>query len=327
MHDKAYSLVFSGLNIQSSVKVYHSLKEFTKLPNAVVTTGTFDGVHIGHRKILKRLSEVAKRFNGETVLFTFNPHPRLVLQPDMDLRLITTLEEKVALLREAGLQHLIIYPFTREFSRTGSLAYVRNILVNAIGAKKLVIGYDHHFGRNREGSFEHLKEFGPVYGFDVEEIPAQDVDDVKVSSTKIREALAGGEIALANTYLASEFMVSGFVVKGNRLGHELGYPTANIELADEHKLIPADGVYAVKAKLLHNGSTFHGMCNIGHRPTVSGVGKTIEVHLFDFDADIYGEQLRLYFVERIRSEKKFDSLDALKNQLKQDEVACRNLLG
>jgi riboflavin kinase/FMN adenylyltransferase len=308
------------------LKVYHSLTDFKKLPNAVVTTGTFDGVHIGHRKILKRLSEVAERVDGETVLFTFNPHPRLVLQPDMDLRLITTLEEKVELLREAGLQHLIIYPFTREFSRTGSLEYVRNILVNAIGAKKLVIGYDHHFGRNREGSFEHLKEFGPVYGFDVEEIPAQDVDDVKVSSTKIREALAVGAVALANSYLASAFMVSGFVVRGNRLGHQLGYPTANIELADEHKLIPADGVYAIRAKLLHTGQSFTGMCNIGHRPTVSGVGKTIEAHLFDFDGDLYGEHIRLYFVERIRDEVRFADIDALKAQLKHDETTCRALL-
>ena len=269
---------------------------------------------------------MAKRIDGETVLFTFNPHPRLVLQPDMDLRLITTLEEKVELLRDAGLQHLIIYPFTREFSRTGSLEYVRNILVNAIGAKKLVIGYDHHFGRNREGSFEHLKEFGPVYGFDVEEIPAEDVDDVKVSSTKIREALASGEVALANSYLASEFMVSGFVVKGNRLGHQLGYPTANIELAEEHKLIPADGVYAVLAKILPSGQVLNGMCNIGQRPTVSGIGKTIEAHLFDFEGDIYGEHVRLYFVQRLRDETRFADIEALKAQLKTDETICRALL-
>lgn len=266
------------------------------------------------------------RINGETVLFTFNPHPRLVLQPDMDLRMITTLEEKVDLLRESGLDHLIIFPFTRDFSRTSSLEFVRNILVNAIGAKKLVIGYDHHFGRNREGTFEHLKEFGPVYGFDVEEIPAQDVNDVKVSSTKIRNALLEGEVALAKEFLQSAFMVTGFVVKGNRLGHELGYPTANIELADEHKLIPADGVYAVRVKRLQSGEMLKGMCNIGHRPTVSGTGKTIEVNIFDFEADIYGEQVRLFFEKRIRDEQRFTGIDALKAQLQQDEITCRAIL-
>ena len=191
------------------MKVHHSLHDFKAIDNAVVTTGTFDGVHIGHRKILQRLREVANKHEGETVLFTFYPHPRLVLNPDLDLRLITTLEEKVELLEKAGLDHLIVHPFTQEFSRTSSLEFVRNILVNAIGAKKLVIGYDHHFGRNREGTFEHLKEFGPVYGFDVEEIPAQDVDHVKVSSTKIRQALLDGDVQRANMFLASSFMLTG----------------------------------------------------------------------------------------------------------------------
>lgn len=306
------------------MKVYHALEEFTKLPNAVVTTGTFDGVHIGHRKILSRLKEVAQRTGGETVLFTFNPHPRLVLQPDLDLRLITTLEEKVLLLREAGLDHLIIFPFTQEFSRTSSLAFVRNIIANTIGAKKLVIGYDHHFGRNREGSFEHLKEFGPVYGFEVEEIPAQDVDDVNVSSTKIREALALGDVALAKNYLQSPFMLSGFVVKGNQLGHTLGFPTANVEVTNPHKIIPADGVYAVQVKCLQNGETYRGMCNIGHRPTVGGQHKTVEVNIFDFDKQIYGEPIRLFFEHRIRAEHRFDNLDALRQQLKKDEKQARH---
>ena len=309
------------------MKVYHSLHDFKKVKNAVVTTGTFDGVHVGHRKIINRLQEVARRVEGETVLFTLYPHPRLVLQPDLDLKLITTLSEKVDLLMEAGLDHLIIYPFTQEFSRTSSLEFVRNILVNAIGAKKLVIGYDHHFGRNREGSFEHLKEFGPVYGFDVEEIPAEDVDDVKVSSTKIRAALLEGDVSLANRYLNSPFMISGFVVIGNRLGNEIGFPTANIELAEEHKLIPCDGVYAVRAKRLETGEMLLGMCNIGHRPTVQGIGKTIEVNLFDFKQDIYGEHLRLYFVERIRDEQKFENIVALKAQLANDEIRSREILG
>ncbi len=309
------------------MKVYHSLNDFEQVANAVVTTGTFDGVHVGHRKIIGRLQEVANRIGGQTVLFTFYPHPRLVLQPDADLKLITTLEEKVQLLEEAGLQHLIIHPFTQAFSQTTSLEFVRNILVKGIGAKKLVIGYDHHFGRNREGSFEHLKEFGPVYGFDVEEIPAEDVDHVKVSSTKIRKAIEDGDIALANRFLNSLFMLSGYVVKGNRLGHQLGYPTANIELTEAHKLIPKDGVYAVRAQLLEGGRQLKGMCNIGKRPTVQGTTKTIEVHLFDFNEDIYGEPLRLFFVERMRDEQKFDDLEALKKQLMHDEKRSREILG
>jgi len=320
-------LVFSGHEYnEHPLKVYHSLKEFIPVKNAVVTTGTFDGVHIGHRKILDRLQEVAERIDGETVLFTLYPHPRLVLTPDLDLKLLTSLEEKVELLEKAGLDHLIVYPFTQEFSRTSSLEFVRNILVNAIGAKKLVIGYDHHFGRNREGTFEHLKEFGPVYGFDVEEIPAQDIDHVKVSSTKIRQALLDGDVAKANSFLNSQFMITGFVVKGDRLGHQLGFPTANIELIDEHKLIPADGVYAVQAKRLDKVEIINGMCNIGVRPTVSGTAKTIEVNLFDFDQDLYGEHMRLYFIDRIRDEIKFENLDALKNQLKEDEQRIRQIL-
>ncbi len=293
----------------------------------MVTTGTFDGVHVGHRKILNRLQEVALPIDGETVLFTFDPHPRQVLQPDFDLPMITTLEEKIALLRSTGLEHLIIFPFTREFSRTSSLEFVRNILVNTIGAKKLVIGYDHHFGRNREGTFEHLKEFGPVYGFDVEEIPAQDVNDVKVSSTKIRNALLAGEVHLAKEYLGAAFMLCGFVVKGNRVGHTLGFPTANVGLTDNRKLIPADGVYAVHVIMQSTGKTFKGMCNIGQRPTVLGTSRTIEVNIFDFKSDIYGEKVCIYFEKRVRNEERFPTVMALKAQLEKDEITCREILG
>lgn len=308
------------------MKVYHSIDEFETLPNAVVTTGTFDGVHIGHQKIVQRLTEVARQTGGESVLLTFHPHPRTVLHPDLELKLITNMDEKAELLKKYGLDHLIIHPFTREFSRTTSLDFVRNLLVKKIGAKKLVIGYDHHFGRNREGSFEHLKEFGPVYGFDVEEIPAQDVDDIKVSSTKIRKALEEGNVEAASQYLGHAFFLTGFVVKGNRLGHTLGYPTANIELHDSNKLIPADGVYAVSVVRLEDDSTHHGMCNIGHRPTISGSEKTIEVNLFDFEDDLYGEKLRLAFGKRIRPEKRFENLDKLKEQLAKDETQCREYL-
>lgn len=306
-----------------TMKVYHSIEEFNTLECAVVTTGTFDGVHVGHRKILQRLDEVAKANNGESVLLTFHPHPRTVLQPDMELKLLTNLEEKISLLEEAGLDHLIIHPFTLEFSRTSSLEFVRNLIVNKIGAKHLVIGYDHHFGRNREGSFEHLKEFGPVYGFDVEEISAQDVDDVNVSSTKIRQALHDGDVETAHSFLTYPYHITGWVVKGDQIGNTIGFPTANLEINDVHKLIPSDGVYTVEVK--RGNDTLLGMCNIGHRPTVHGTERRIEVHLLDFEGDLYGEKLVVLFHHRIRSEKKFDSVEELKSQLQQDELEARRL--
>lgn len=309
------------------MKVYHSIDEFNTCSNAVVTTGTFDGVHVGHRRILQRLVEVAKQVNGESVLLTFHPHPRTVLQPDLELKLLTNLDEKIRLLEATGLDHLIIHPFTLDFSRTSSLEFVRNLIVNKIGAKHLVIGYDHHFGRNREGSFDHLVEFGPVYGFDVEEIPAQDVDDVKVSSTKIRAALSEGDVESAAAYLTYPFLLTGRVVKGDQIGQTIGFPTANLEINDPNKLIPADGVYAVKVNFPQRSDELAlGMCNIGHRPTVHGTERRIEVNILDFDGNLYGEKLVIEFVSRIRSEQKFESVDELKNQLKKDEEDARRAL-
>tara|TARA_B100000795_G_scaffold227502_1_gene183883 strand:+ start:214 stop:1131 length:918 start_codon:yes stop_codon:yes gene_type:complete len=299
------------------VKIYHSLEEFEKIENAVVTTGTFDGVHIGHYKILDRLKEIATSIKGETVLLTFFPHPRMVLFSDNDLKLITTKNEKIALLEEAGIDHLIIHPFSREFSRLSSVEFVRDILVNKIGTSRLVIGYNHHFGRNREGSFEHLKEYGPVYGFQVEEICAQDIDAISVSSTKIRKALESGDISTAKDYLTHNFHLSGIVVKGNNLGHKLGFPTANLKIVDSHKLIPANGVYLVTVSV--RNQDYKGMLNIGLRPTIDGEEKTIEVHILDFDTNIYGEEITLTFESWIREERKFESLDALKAQLELDK--------
>jgi len=304
------------------VKIYHSIEEFQKVKNAVVTTGTFDGVHIGHQKIIKRLRQVADEIGGETVLLTFFPHPRMVLFSDNDLKLINTKNEKIALLEKEGIDHLIIHPFSREFSRLSSVEFVRDILVNKIGTSRLVIGYNHHFGRNREGSFEHLKEYGPVYGFQVEEIPAQDVEEIKVSSTKIRKALDEGNVKTAKEYLTHDFTLTGIVVKGNHLGHELGFPTANIKVMDSHKLIPANGVYAVR--VLVHGKEYKGMLNIGVRPTVDGTEKTIEAHVIDFDEDIYGEEITVLFDDWIREEQKFDGLEALKEQLEKDKSAVLN---
>lgn len=308
------------------MKIYQGIEQFEKLEKAVVTTGTFDGVHIGHRTILNRLIEVAKKMKGESVLLTFYPHPRMVLQEDAELRLLNTIDEKTQLLEKAGIDHLIIHPFTKEFSRTTSLEFVRDLLVNQIGTKKLVIGYDHHFGRNREGSFEHLKEYGPVYGFEVEEIPAQDIDDVNVSSTKIRKALVAGDVKTANNYLGHNFQLNGIVVHGNKVGRELGYPTANIDLQNKYKLIPAEGIYAVKVRL--EDKSYNGMLNIGRRPTInSGNGEiSIEVNIFDFKKEIYGEKIQLELIERIRDEKKFDSKEELIAEMQKDQVKCERIL-
>ena len=307
------------------MKVFHSIKDFEKVKGAVVTTGTFDGVHIGHRKIINRLNEIAEKIGGESVLLTFHPHPRMVLFPDdHGLELITTMDEKIQLLEEAGVQNLIIHPFTREFSRTTSLDFIRDILVNKLGTSVLVIGYDHHFGRNREGSFEHLRESGPLYGFQVEEISVQDVDDVAVSSTKIRKALLVGDVAIAAKYLSHPYPLSGVVIHGDKLGRKIGFPTANIEVLDDIKVIPANGVYACYVYL--NGEKLKGMLNIGTRPTVNGAERRIEVHVLDYDADFYGQQLTLHIIDRIRDEKKFDSVEELSARLMVDKNLTNNIL-
>ena len=290
----------------------------------MVTTGTFDGVHFGHQKIIDRLKSVATKIGGESVLLTFHPHPRMVLFPDdEDLKLLSTREEKIKRLESAGLDHLIIYPFSRKFSRRTATEYVRDLLVNEIGVKTLVIGYDHQFGRNREGSFEQLIELAGIYDFKLEEIPAQELDDVKVSSTKIRNALLKGDVKTASKYLSHDYKVSGIVVKGRQLGRKLGFPTANISVLDRYKLIPGDGVYAVNVKV--NKGNFKGMLNIGYRPTVGGLYKaTMEVNIFEFNENIYGHFIGVEFVKRLRDEIKFDSVEELKIQLELDKIQALN---
>jgi riboflavin kinase/FMN adenylyltransferase len=240
-----------------------------------------------------------------------------VLQPDVELKLLTSLEEKIGLLEQTGLDHLIIHPFTKEFSRTPSLEFVREILVNQIGVKQLVIGYDHHFGRNREGSFDHLKEFGPIYGFEVEEIPALDIDAVNISSTKIRAALTDGNVELAATYLGHPYIIGGEVIKGDQIGRTIGFPTANLDINFQHKLIPADGVYAGYVRL--NGQHHKAMANIGRRPTVGSTRRSVEIHLLDFDGDLYGQHLHFAVGHRLRDVLNFNGLDALKAQLALDK--------
>ncbi|MBL7857060.1 MAG: bifunctional riboflavin kinase/FAD synthetase [Cyclobacteriaceae bacterium] len=307
------------------MKIYHGLDDFSRLPYAVVTSGTFDGVHVGHQKILARLREIASKNNGETVVITFWPHPRLVLHPEEEsLKLLNTFEEKAELLKAQGIQHLIRIPFTKEFSQLSSEEFIQQILVQTIGTKKLVIGYDHRFGKNREGSFEQLKLDGPQYGFEVEEIPRQDVDHVAVSSSKIRQALKTADIETATHFLGTPYGITGRVVKGDKLGRLLGFPTANIEVDTKYKLIPADGIYAVTVN--YENAVFGGMLYIGNRPTVNGSKRNIEVNIFEFDKTIYGEALTIYFHKLIRSDSKFQDLDALKFQLQRDKVAAQALL-
>jgi len=307
------------------VKIYHGIEEYRKVKNPVVSVGTFDGVHLGHSKILERVVRLADECEGESVVITFHPHPRLVIHPDSkNLKFINTLEKKYELIGKNGIDHLVIIPFTVEFASTGAENFIKKILLEKIGVHKLVLGYDHHFGKNREGSFEELLTLAKDLDFGVEQIPVQDINDIAVSSTKIRNALKEGNIVLANTLLGYEYSITGTVVGGQKIGRGIGFPTANIELNDEYKLITAIGVYACRVKW--GNKSFLGMSNIGHRPTINNGDLTIEVHIFDFDEEIYGETITIYFVDRIRDEEKFESLDALRQQLIQDQETVKKRL-
>jgi len=307
------------------VKIYHSISTFNSTEKtSIVTIGTFDGVHIGHQEIIKNLVKSASNTNNKSVILTFFPHPRMVLQKGTNLKLLTTLQEKIVLLEKTGLDFLIIEPFTKDFSRYTALDFVRDILVQQLKLKKLVIGYDHHFGRNREGNFEQLKEYGIVYGFDVEEIPAQDIQNIAVSSTKIRKALEEGNIEKANSYLGYEFMLTGTIIHGRGLGQKWNYPTVNIHIEETYKLIPKSGVYIIKTSI--NNNHIFGIMNIGYRPTIDGKHQTIEVHLLDFNADLYGENIQVQLVYRLRDEQKFVSVDELFAQIKRDESNARKLI-
>lgn len=307
------------------MKIYRDLTDFRSIGKPVLTTGTFDGVHQGHQQIIHRLKEIAQRESGSSVVLTFSPHPRKVLFPDDSLKLLSTEEEKIARLESCGVDHLIFYPFTREFSQISSLEYVRDLLVTAIGIHTMVVGYDHHFGRNRQGDFLQLSEFGATYGFRVEEIPAWEIDQVNVSSTKIRQALASGDIEVANKYLGYRYSIKAKVVPGRGLGRQLGFPTANLEVECQDKLIPGPGVYAVLILLGH--TTYKAMMNIGYRPTFADSdGLHLEAHIFGLDQEIYGEVLTLKFVGRLREETRFDSAEELKARLLQDSLDAKQIL-
>jgi riboflavin kinase/FMN adenylyltransferase len=307
------------------VHVYHHISELAGLTNTIVTIGTFDGVHLGHQKIIRHLVELKKKQGGEIVLFTFAPHPRKVLFPEQtDLKLITTTEEKCDLLQQFGVDHVLVFPFTKAFSQMNAQNYISDIIAKGLKTKTLVIGYDHRFGSNREGNIDTLKELAPVYGFRVEEIPAQEINQLNISSTRIRKAIDEGDIQTANEFLGYSFFVTGTVVKGKQLGRTIGYPTANIFVDNADKLIPKIGVYAVKVVLKE--MTYKGMLNVGINPTTDSDNNIkIEVNIFDFDQDIYGETLKVEFVKRIRNEEKFANLDELKQALANDKIACSHV--
>jgi len=282
----------------------------------VTTIGTFDGIHIGHQKILKQVVQLAEAKGYIPVVLTLFPHPRMVLQKDDSIKLLNTIEERIELLKTFGIKEVIVKKFTKEFANLSAQDYVKQILVDELNTKQIVIGYDHHFGKNRSANITDLKAFAKLYDFKVEEISAQDIKDVTVSSTKIRTALNQGEVDLANSYLGYNFFITGTVIKGKGLGRTINFPTANINITATYKLIPSDGVYVVKSKI--EDKTVFGMMNIGTNPTVNGKTRSIEVHFFNFNKDIYNSELKIEFLKRLRSEEKFENLEALKTQLKKD---------
>lgn len=321
------------------MKIYNNLSDFKKLDNAIVTIGTFDGVHFGHQKIIKQLVQKAKADNGESVILTFFPHPRMIIDPEnQDLKMINTINEKAEILKGLGVDHLIITPFTRDFSNQLPEDYIKNILVDHIGTKHLIIGYDHRFGKDRSGNLNVLKAAGIHFGFTVEEIMEQDIHDVAVSSTKIREALLAGDVGLANDYLGYPFSIFGRVIKGDKIGRTIGFPTANIFVEETYKLIPSDGIYAVTVEMSPEfneelGSTsghptsdsglltYKGMAYIGQRPTINGMTRNIEVNIFDFNQEIYGQDIKMNFLKFLRHDVKFTGLEALTVQLQKDKEA------
>lgn len=300
------------------MEIVQSIPKYDKSRAAVVTIGTFDGVHIGHKKILDRVIRHAAKSGLYSTVLTFFPHPRMVLQQDSGLKLLNTLDEKITILEQTGLDCLVIHPFTKEFSRLTAEEFVVGKLVNGLNTKKVIIGYDHRFGRNRNADIKDLHEYGDELGFEVEEIPAQEINEVSVSSTKIRRALEDGDIPTANRYLGYPYMLTGKIKKGKGLGRTLDFPTANLKIAEAYKLIPKNGAYVVKSKL--DGTTLFGMMNIGVNPTVDGKNRSIEIHFFDYSKDLYGKTLRIDVLHRLRDEQKFDSLDALRQQLDRDRV-------
>lgn len=306
------------------MRIFDNLKSYSSEKESVLTIGTFDGIHIGHNKILKTLVEESKKNKLSSLIITFFPHPRMILQKSNEIKMIDTIDEKIHLLEKAGIDNLIIHPFDHNFSKIRAKDFVEDILVNKLKIKQIIIGYDHRFGKDREASVEDLKKFGLDYMFNVNEIPAQEIDSIAISSTKIREAILTGEIKKCNEFLGRNFMLTGKVVYGEGLGKKINFPTANIKIKENYKIIPKNGVYLVKTTL--NSNIYFGMMNIGVRPTVGGKNKSLEIHFFNFKDNIYNKTISIEIISKIRDEEKFSSIDELKIQLKKDEEFCLRII-
>ncbi|MFV8322026.1 bifunctional riboflavin kinase/FAD synthetase [Flavobacterium sp. LB3P21] len=299
------------------MKIFHSINDFSSTKKTILTLGTFDGVHIGHKKILKKITQNTENQKYESLVLTFFPHPRMVLQEHSDIKLLNTIDEKIDLLEKIGIENLVIHPFDEAFSRLTAEEFVSNILVDRFHIQKIIIGHDHRFGRNRTANIDDLIAYGKEYGFEVEQISVQEINDISVSSTKIRNAILEGDMALANDYLGYDYFLTGSIVKGKQLGRTIGFPTANLKIEESYKLIPQNGVYIVKSII--DGQSVFGMMNIGFNPTVDGQKQTIEIHYFNFNADLYNQKISVSILQRIRSEQKFESVELLKEQLEKDK--------
>ena len=304
------------------MKTIHGIENFPADEASIVTIGTFDGVHLGHQQILKQLTDTSRKSRLKSVLLTFFPHPRMVLQPDISIRLIQTIQEREKALKNIGLDYLVIHPFSIAFSRLSADDYVKQILVEQLNVRKVVVGYDHRFGRNRTASLEDMYHYADIYDFEVIEIDAKKIDSTAVSSTKIRNAIDQGNIERANTYLGQPFTLEGMVVHGDKRGRELSYPTANIDLHNQHKIVPKQGVYLVKSKL--KGRVVYGMMNIGTKPTFDTTMPSIEVHFLDWNGDLYGQAVQVELLKWVREERKFSSVEELQTQIQADEQYCRS---
>nr|WP_315175425.1 bifunctional riboflavin kinase/FAD synthetase [uncultured Flavobacterium sp.] len=306
------------------MKIFHSINDFSSPKKTILTLGTFDGVHIGHKKILEKITQNTENEKYESLVLTFFPHPRMILQEESAIKLLNTITEKIDLLEKTGIENLVIHPFDESFSRLTAEEFVREILVEQFHIQKIIIGHDHRFGRNRTANIDDLIDFGKKYGFEVEQISAQEINEISVSSTKIRNALEEGDIVLANKYLGYEYFLTGTIIKGKQLGRTIGFPTANLKIEENYKLIPRNGVYIV-SRIINNKTVF-GMMNIGFNPTVNGENQTIEIHFFDFEADLYHQKITVSLLHRIRSEQKFDSVVLLKEQLEKDRNYAKAFL-
>ena len=320
--------VIITLNLRHSktiaLKIFHSINDFKSTKKTILTLGTFDGVHLGHRKILEKLTQNIENEKYESLVLTFFPHPRMVLKGQSEVKLLNTIEEKIELLEKIGIQNLVIHPFDEKFSELTAEEFVKKVLVDQFHIQKIIIGHDHRFGRNRTANIDDLINFGKQYHFEVEQISVQEINEVSISSTKIRTALTDGNIALANEFLGYDYVLSGIITKGKQLGRTIGFPTANLRIQENFKLIPQNGVYIVKSSI--NQKTVFGMMNIGFNPTVAGENLSIEVHYFNFDADLYDQEIKVSLLEYLRPEQKFGSVDLLKEQLAKDRISALNYI-